>query len=33
LSFGTVHIANKHARLIEVLLTRDQPLRAHAALN
>lgn len=28
-----VAIANKHARLIWVLLTRDQPLRAHAAVN
>jgi transposase len=28
-----IAIANKHARLIWVLLTRDQPLRAHAALN
>jgi transposase len=28
-----VAIANKHARLIGVLLTRDQPLRAHAAVN
>jgi transposase len=28
-----VAIANKHARLIWVLLTRDEPLRAHAALN
>ena len=26
-------IANKHARLIWVLLTRDEPLRAHAAVN
>ena len=28
-----VAIANKHARLIWVLLTRDEPLRAHAAVN
>jgi transposase len=28
-----VAIANKHARLIWVLLTRDEPLRAHAAMN
>lgn len=28
-----VAIANKHARLIWVLLTRDQPLRAHAAAS
>lgn len=28
-----IAIANKHARLIRVLLTRDQPLRAHAAVN
>ena len=28
-----VAIANKHARLLWVLLTRDEPLRAHAALN
>jgi hypothetical protein len=28
-----VAIANKHARLIWVLLTRDEPLRAHAAAN
>jgi transposase len=28
-----VAIANKHARLIWVLLTRDQPLRAHAAMT
>jgi transposase len=27
-----VAIANKHARLLWVLLTRDEPLRAHAAL-
>ena len=26
-------VANKHARLLWVLLTRDQPLRAHSALN
>ena len=26
-------VANKHARLIWVLLTRDEPLRAHAAVN
>jgi transposase len=28
-----VAIANKHARLLWVLLTRDEPLRAHAAVN
>ncbi|MGC1817211.1 MAG: transposase, partial [Casimicrobiaceae bacterium] len=28
-----VAIANTHARLLWVLLTRDQPLRAHAAMN
>jgi transposase len=28
-----VAIANKHARLIWVLLTRDEPLRAHATMN
>jgi len=28
-----VAIANKHARLLWVLLTRDEPLRAHAAMN
>jgi transposase len=28
-----VAIANKHARLIWVLLTRDEPLRVHAAVN
>lgn len=28
-----VAIANKHARLIWILLTRDEPLRAHAAVN
>ena len=28
-----VAIANKHARLIWVLLTRDEPLQAHAAVN
>jgi transposase len=28
-----VAIANKHARLIWVLLTRDEPLRAHAAVS
>jgi transposase len=28
-----VAIANKHARLLWVLLTRDEPLRAHAAWN
>jgi transposase len=28
-----VAIANKHARLLWVLLTRDQPLHAHAAMN
>ena len=28
-----VAIANKHARLIWVLMTRDEPLRAHAAVN
>jgi len=28
-----VAIANKHGRLIWVLLTRDEPLRAHAAMN
>jgi transposase len=28
-----VAIANKHARLIWVLLTRDEPLHAHAAAN
>ncbi|MEP7181168.1 MAG: IS110 family transposase [Betaproteobacteria bacterium] len=28
-----VAIANKHARLLWVLLTRDEPLRAHAAIN
>ena len=28
-----VAIANKHARLLWVLLTRDEPLRAHAALH
>jgi len=28
-----VAIANKHARLAWVLLTRDQPLRAHAGVN
>jgi hypothetical protein len=26
-----VAIANKHARLLGVLLTRDEPLRAHVA--
>ncbi len=28
-----VAIANKHARWLWVLLTRDEPLRAHAAVN
>jgi hypothetical protein len=28
-----IAIANKHARLIWVLLTRDEPLHAHAAVN
>jgi transposase len=28
-----VAIDNKHARLLWVLLARDEPLRAHAALN
>ena len=28
-----VAIANKHARLLWALLTRDEPLRAHAAMN
>ena len=28
-----VAIANKHARLIWVLLTRDEPLRAHAVVS
>jgi transposase len=32
-SATTRPIANKHARLLWVLLTRDAPLRAHAAMN
>ncbi|CAG0949606.1 hypothetical protein BURK1_00118 [Burkholderiales bacterium] len=28
-----IAIANKHARLIWVLLTRDEPLHVHAAVN